>query len=131
MFTQIKTSAVNKAIVTNLTNKFMLGTENVIARIAIAYSLHSGKKFSPLEVKDSGGKEYSKSVLFGQYFPVYLAMMCTYYNIKENDMNMQRYFKMHLDDGLEMINADVRSNPNLVGFEYLFDKIEDGIKEIG
>lgn len=58
-------------------------------------------------------------------------MMCTYYNIKENDMNMQRYFKMHLDDGLEMINADVRSNPNLVGFEYLFDKIEDGIKEIG
>lgn len=131
MFTQIKTSSANKAIVTDLTNKFMLGTENVIARIAIAYSLHSGKKFSPLDVKDSGGKEYSKNVLFGQYFPIYLAMMCTYYNIKENDMNMQRYFKMHLDDGLEKINADVRNNPNLVGFEYLFDKIEDGIKEIG
>lgn len=131
MFTQIKTSAANRAVVTDLTNKFMLGTENVIARIAIAYSLHSGKKFSPLDVKDSGGKEYSKNVLFGQNYPVYLAMMCTYYNIKENDMNMQRYFKMHLDDGLEMINADVRNNPNLVGFEYLFDKIEDGIKEIG
>lgn len=131
MFTQIKTSAANRTVVTDLTNKFMLGTENVIARIAIAYSLHSGKKFSPLDVKDSGGKEYSKNVLFGQNYPIYLAMMCTYYYIKENDMNMQRYFKMHLDDGLEMINADVRNNPNLVGFEYLFDKIEEGIKEIG
>ena len=77
MFTQIKTTLANKAVVTELTNKFMLGTENVIARIAIAYSLHSGKHFSPLDVKDSGGKEYSRNVLFGQRFPFYLAMICT------------------------------------------------------
>ena len=72
MFTQIKTSAKNRENVVELTRKFNLGAENVIARIALAYSLQSGDKFSPLDIKDSGGKEYSKNVLFGSFFPVYL-----------------------------------------------------------
>jgi DNA sulfur modification protein DndE len=37
---------------------------------------------------------------------------------------------MHLDDGLELIDKDVKDNPNLVGFDYLFDKIEEGLKEL-
>ena len=117
MFTQIKTSAKNKEAVTVLTRKFALGAENVIARIAIAYSLQSGVHFSPLDVKDSGGKEYSKNVLFG-------------YNIKMSDKDLPRYFKLHLDDGLERIMADVKDNPNLVGFDYLFDKIQFGLETI-
>ena len=44
MFNQIKTSAHNREIVTFLTRKFGLGAENIIARIAITYSLHSGIK---------------------------------------------------------------------------------------
>ena len=43
---------------------------------------------------------------------------------------MPRYIKMHLDDGLEMIAKDVKDNPNLTGFDYLFDKIHDGLEEI-
>ena len=131
MFSSIKTSLNNKVVVTDLTNKFLLGAENVIARIAIAYSLHSGKKFSPLDVKDSGGKEYSKNILFGSYYKFYMALFCTYYNINEEDKDMPRYIKMHLDDGLEMITKDVQDNPNLTGFDYLFDKIHDGLEEIG
>ena len=50
---QIKTSAKNKELVTQLTRKFALGAENVIARIAIAYSLKSGIKFQPTEIKDA------------------------------------------------------------------------------
>jgi DNA sulfur modification protein DndE len=127
---QIKTSSENKERVTRLTRKFGLGAENVIARIAIAYSLKNGERFSPLDVKDSGGKEYSRNVLFGNLFPLYLAMVCSYYNIKSTDKNLARYFKMHLDDGLERIDQDLKDNPNLVGFDYLFDKIEEGLKEI-
>lgn len=37
---------------------------------------------------------------------------------------------MHLDDGLEMIYADIKDNPNLVGYGYLFDRIEEGIKDL-
>ena len=103
MFTQIKTSLKNKDNVIDLTRKFNLGAENIIARIAIAYSLKSGKKFSPLDVKDSGGKEYSKKVLFGSNYNIYLAMLCTHYNIEDTDKDIPRYLKIHLDDGLEMI----------------------------
>lgn len=130
MFSSIKTSAKNREIVVDLTRKFSLGAENVIARIAIAYSLKSGVKFSPTEVRDAGGKEYSKNVLFGNNEFAYIALMCTYYGIPESNKDLARYFKMHLDDGLERIARDVKSNPNLVGFDYLFDRINEGLSEI-
>lgn len=130
MVTTIKTSEENKRIVSELTNKFELGTENLIARIALSYSLKSGKKMNPIESRDTGGKEYSKSVLFGNYYPYYLAMICTHYQIDYHNKDIPRYFKMHLDDGLEMINADIKNNPNLIGFDYLLDRIEAGLEEI-
>ena len=37
---------------------------------------------------------------------------------------------MHLDDGLERIAQDIQKNPNLVGFDYLFDKIQQGLEDI-
>ncbi|MDD2285256.1 MAG: DndE family protein [Paludibacter sp.] len=130
MFSQIRTSSRNREIVVELTRKFNLGAENIIARIALGYSLQSGDKFSPLDVNDSGGKEYSKNVLFGNYYPIYEALICTHYQINSNDKDLPRYFKMHLDDGLQRIYNDVQDNPNLVGYDYLFDKIQEGLKEI-
>jgi DNA sulfur modification protein DndE len=130
MIGQIKTSTENKERVTRLTRKFGLGAENIIARIAIAYSLKQGEHFDPTKVKDSGGKEYSRNVLFGNLFPLYLSMICEHYQIKSTDKDLPRYFKLHLDDGLEMIDKDVKDNPNLVGFDYLFDKIHEGLSEI-
>ena len=130
MIGQIKTSTENKERVTRLTRKFGLGAENIIARIAIAYSLKQGGHFDPTKVKDSGGKDYSRTVLFGNLFPLYLSMICEHYQIKSTDKDLPRYFKLHLDDGLELIDKDVKDNPNLVGFDYLFDKIHEGLSEI-
>ena len=130
MFTQIKTSLKNKEAVTILTRKLGLGAENIIARIAIAYSLQCNAHFSPLDIKDSGGKEYSKNVLFGNLYPMYAAIMCKHYGIRMSDKNLPRYFKLHLDDGLERIMEDVKDNPNLVGYDYLFDKIHIGLDSI-
>ena len=130
MFSQIKTSSKNREIVADLTRKFNLGAENIIARIAIGYSLQSGVKFQPTEVLDSGGKEYSKNVLFGNYYPMYLALICTHYQINENNKDLPRYFKMHLDHGSQLIYDDIIDNPNLVGYDYLFDKIEKGLEEV-
>ena len=113
MIGQIKTSTENKERVTRLTRKFGLGAENIIARIAIAYSLKQGGHFDPTKVKDSGGKEYSRNVLFGNLFPLYLSMICEHYQIKSTDKDLPRYFKLHLDDGLELIDKDVKDNPNL------------------
>ena len=130
MFSQIRTSSKNREIVIELTHKFNLGAENIIARIAIGYSLKSGKKFSPLDVNDSGGKEYSKNVLFGNYYHIYESLICTLYQINNNDKDLPRYFKIHLDDGLQRIYADITDNPNLVGYDYLFDKIQSGLNDI-
>jgi DNA sulfur modification protein DndE len=127
MFSQIRTNKANKETVTMLTNKFGLGAENIIARIALAYSLESGHHFDPSQVSDSGGKEYSKKILFGNYYAIYEAMLCTLYNIKSMDKDIPKYFKLHLDDGLEMIAGDVKSNPNLIGFDYLIDQIKEGL----
>ncbi len=126
MFSSIKTSKENKGVVTKLTRKFGLGAENVIARIALAYSMESGHKFKPSDVKDSGGKEYSKKILFGNYYNIYEAMLCTLYNMKSTDKDIPKYFKLHLDDGLEMIASDIKDNPNLIGFDYLTERIKDG-----
>lgn len=130
LIASIKTSADNKERVTQLTRKFALGAENIIARIAIAYSLKSGIRFLPTDVKDSGGKEYSKNVLFGNLLSIYVAMICAYYSIKDTDKDLPRYLKMHLDDGLERIEKDLKDNPNLFGFDYLFDKIHEGLSEL-
>lgn len=129
MFSQIKTSKANREIVASLTRKFNLGAENIIARIAICYSLESGEKFEPTNVEDSGGKEYSKKVLFGNYYPIYEALVCTHYQINSNNKDIPRYFKIHLDHGLQLIHKDTIDNPNFFGYDYLFDKIESGLKK--
>jgi DNA sulfur modification protein DndE len=130
MFTHIKTSRNNKQIVTELSRKLNLGTENMIARIGFAYSLSKNRRFSVLDVKDSQGKEYSKNVLFGNNYLYYLALLCSHYAIYKTNKDIPKYFKLHIDDGLELINDDFKSNPNLNGFDYIIDKIEQGLKEI-
>ena len=130
MFTHIKTSKDNKVLVTELTRKLNLGTENIIARIAFAYSLSKDRKFSILDIKDAGGKEYSKNVLFGNNYPYYRALLCTHYGFYKTDKDIPKYFKMHIDDGIELIAKELEDNPNLNGFDYLIDKIEIGLNEI-
>ena len=46
MFTQIKTSKANREVVTQLTRKLQLKKENVIARIAFAWSLSKDRRYN-------------------------------------------------------------------------------------
>lgn len=34
---------------------------------------------------------------------------------------------MHIDDGLHLMNEELKDNPNLNGMDYLIDKIENGL----
>ena len=130
MFTQIKTSKANKVIVTDLSRRFNLGAENVIARIAFAYSLATGRKLNLSDIADSQGKEYSKNVLFGNNYPFYIALLCTHYGIYKTDKDIPKYIKLHLDDGLQLLNKELNDNPDLNGMDYLIDKIDAGLKTI-
>ena len=129
-FTHIKTSAENKIIVTELTRKFGLGPENVIARIAFAYSLSKDIKFELKEIQDSRGKEYSKIVLFGNNFPYYVSLISAHYKVYKTDKDIPKYIKMHIDHGLELLNDETKQNPNLTGFDFLVNKIDAGLKHL-
>ena len=58
-------------------------------------------------------------------------MLCTLYGITEKDKNIPRLFKAHLDDGLQLIDKELKDNPNISGFEYLIDKINEGLNTKG
>lgn len=127
MFTSIKTSRSNKYIVTDLSRKFNLGAENIIARIALTYSLSKDRILSLTDISDSQGKEYSKNVLFGSNLPYYIGLVCVKYGLYKTDKDIPKYIKMHIDDGLQLMNNELRDNPNLNGYDYLIDKIETGL----
>lgn len=127
MFTQIKTSKENKEIVSQLTRKLGLGTENIIARIAFSYSLAKGNKLDLNKIENSMGKEYSKSVLFGDHADIYTAMICTHYNLYKTDKDIPKYIKMHVDEGLQLLNTEIEDRSNVDGFDFLTEKINDGL----
>jgi DNA sulfur modification protein DndE len=130
MFSQIKTSKKNKEVVAKLTRRLNLGTENVIARIAFSYSLAQDKKLDVKNLSDSSGKEYSKAVLFGENIDVYLGMISVHYGLYKTDKDLPKYIKMHIDDGLSLINKELEDRPNVDGFDFLIEKISKPLTEI-
>lgn len=130
MFTHIKTSKRNREIVADLTRKLNLGPENVIARIAYTYSISKNNKLELKSIQDSGGKEYRSTVLFGHNLPYYVGLICAHYNLYKTDKDIPRYIKMHVDDGLVLLNEEMGDNPNLNGFDFLVKKIDEGLIQL-
>lgn len=130
MFKNIRTSEGNKEVVAQLTRKLNLGTENIIARMAYSYSISQDRKLSLEDLGDSGGKEYSRAVLFGDYEDIYIGMACVHYNIYKTDKNLAKFIKLHIDDGLQLINKEIMKAPNIDGFDFLVELVSDKIGAI-
>ena len=130
----IRTSESNLDIVRQLTAKLPIGTkENVIARIALGYSLQSGKKFSSAEFSnyDSKGKEYKDHILFDeQYRDFYIALICQHYGIYKTDENIPKYVKLHVDHGLELMDNLFRNNNNYTFIDFLVEHLDKGISSL-
>ena len=127
----IKTSEQNQAIVRSLTTKLPYGTkENVIARIALGYSLQTGKKFqtSDFNLYDSKGKEYKDHILFDEkYRDYYIALICQHYSLyKTDDVNIPKYIKLHIDHGLESLDKIFRDSYNYTFLDFLIEYIDKG-----
>ena len=98
--------------------------------VLAAFSISESEKLSLANIKDSKGKEYSSTVLFGSYPRLYAAIVCQRYNIPEYDPDLAKYVKIHIDDGLEKIHQVVKSNPNLVLLDWVMGKIETGLASL-
>lgn len=130
MIKSIKTSEKNREVVKELTTKLGLGSENLIARIALAYSIAQGSKLDAHNIRDSKGKEYSAKVLFGDYYELYIAIVCQHYGIYKTDYDISRYIKMHIDDGLSLISEMTKGNPNLPLFDFVVELIDSGLRSL-
>lgn len=127
----IKTTEANKVVVSELTRRVLQsGHENTIARIALSYSISLGTKFSTADFnsKDSRGKEYKEDTLFGRLKNFYVGLICQHYNLHKTDPDLGRYFKLHLDDGLERLNIIFTENKSYTGLDFLIQTIERGIE---
>lgn len=134
MLINISTSKANHEVVSQLTKKLTGGTkENVIARIALGYSLSTGQRFAPHEFSkyDSQGKEYKDHILFDpQYKDFFVALICQAYGISKNDESIPKYIKLHIDHGLEAINYLFANNPHYTFFDFLTEYLGRGIDAI-
>lgn len=130
----IKTSEQNQAIVSNLTKKLPGGAkENIIARMALGYSLSTGKRFQRNEfnIYDSRGKEYKEHILFdSDNRDFYIALICQAYGISKTDELIPKYVKLHIDHGLEHINYLFENHPQYTFFDFLIEFLNKGIDAI-
>tara|TARA_B100001029_G_C15049495_1_gene449635 strand:- start:1816 stop:2178 length:363 start_codon:yes stop_codon:yes gene_type:complete len=118
----LRTSKENREIVANLSRKLNLGSENHIARIAFAHSISNGK-LNLLEIKNSSGKEYSKSVFFGDNYELYAGLISVKYNLHTSDKDIPRYIKMHVDDGLTKLNNFYSENNGFELIDFIKSKL--------
>jgi DNA sulfur modification protein DndE len=125
----IKTSEKSQEIIRRLTPKLGDRTpENVIARIALAYSLQQGKKItvSDFSLYDSKGKEYKEHILFdASYKDFYIALICQHYGIYKTDDSIPKYIKLHIDYGLELLD-NIFDTSEYTFFDFLNEYIEKG-----
>jgi len=130
----IKTSEKSQEIIRRLTPKLGDRTpENVIARIALSYSLQKGVKFNinqDFNSFDSKGKEYKDHILFdSQYRDYYIALICQYYDIYKTDENIPKYVKLHIDNGLELLDK-IFDTSEYTFFDFLNEHIEKGTQHL-
>jgi DNA sulfur modification protein DndE len=125
----VKTSEQNKEIVQKLTSKFGVKMdESIVARLAITYSLSRRRKLDVNLVKDSKGKEYKESTLFGTKSKFYIALICQNYQIYKTSGDITKYIKLHLDDGLELLNNFFENNTAYSIYDFLIEHVDKGLE---
>lgn len=114
-----KTSKINRTLVSNLTRVLSLGHENHIGRIAIMYSIKhlADNAIYDIVLNDSGGKEYSSNVLFGDYEELYREIIAYSHSTAVNDPKVDNYIKYHLDRGIELLGELIFEEQTVVSLE--------------
>lgn len=134
MLINISTSRKNQAVVSKLTLKLPKGSkENVIARIALTFSLASGKRFSINEFNtyDSQGKEYKDHILFEpKHKDFYIALVCQCYGVGKDNENIGKFVKLHIDHGLEQLDYLFENNKDYSFIDFLVEHLDKGINAI-
>lgn len=137
MSINIKTSAENKDRVADLT-RALPGSgnpENIIARIALVYSLckKNARKFELSDDSsretDSKGKEYKDDTFFGRegYREFYLAIVRMHYGSDLPEEKLQSLIKLHVDDGIEALHKIYKEGGRDNFIAEIWESVSDGL----
>ena len=130
MTINVKTSEISKDLIRDYSTKLKLPAENTIARIALGFSISKNRQLDLKKIKDSKGKEFKEETFFGKHKTQFVALICQLYSINRTDINIPKYIKMHIDDGLELMDRFFQSNINHTIYDFLIENIDRGIESI-
>jgi DNA sulfur modification protein DndE len=130
MTINIKTSELSRELIREYSTKLKLPAENIIARIALGYSISKSRQLDLKQIKDSKGKEYKEDTFFGKHKTPFVSLICQLYEINRTDINIPKLIKMHIDDGLELMHKFFESNQNHTIYDFLIETIDRGIESI-
>jgi DNA sulfur modification protein DndE len=126
----ISTSQETEEILGRLSSKFSLPSKNILMRIAFAYSLTRGRKIDLSKAEDTKGNPYKEFTVVGYYRTYYVALICQFYGIFKTDSDIPKYFKLHIDDGLRLLDKLFSENSNYNFSDFLLAHIERGIDSL-
>jgi DNA sulfur modification protein DndE len=125
----VSTSEEAEVVLLTLQQRFSLSSKNQLIRIAFAYSLSRDTRFTLQDYSNSNakGNPYKEFTLVGDYRTYYIALLCQHYGIYKNDVDIPKYFKLHIDDGLLLLNGLFAESSNYNLSDFLLEYIERGI----
>jgi DNA sulfur modification protein DndE len=138
---RIKISKKNSETIDRLTSLYNFKFDGIIARIAFTYSLQLDRKFDVNEELGSSaeGKEWrDERALFGvssedkSYIVIYRAILDQTYSKSLTEDEFVKLFKLHLNFGLEKIEADLEDKNISSGYHisYLMKLVKNGLELI-
>jgi DNA sulfur modification protein DndE len=126
----ISTSEETEAILGKLQSRFGVASKNILMRIAFTYSLTRGRKLHENKPEDTKGNPYKELQIVGQYRSYYVALICQFYDIYKTDSDIPKYFKLHIDDGLKLLDKMFSESSNYNLSDFLLEHIERGIDSL-
>lgn len=126
----VSTSEETEAILSKLQNRFSIASKNILMRIALAHSLNRGRKLNTETPRDTKGNPYKEITIVGHYRNYYIALICQHYGIYKTDSDIPKYFKLHIDDGLLLLDKLFSESSNYGLSDYLLEHIERGLDSL-
>jgi DNA sulfur modification protein DndE len=126
----VATSEITEEILGRLSQRFSLASKNILMRIALSYSITRGRKLALSDIEDTKGNPYKEITLVGKYRSYYIAIICQHYGIYKTDLDIPKYFKLHIDNGLRLLDKLFTESSNYGFTDFLLEHIERGIDSL-
>ncbi len=126
----VATSEITEEILGRLSQRFNLASKNILMRIALSYSITRGRQLQLSDIEDTKGNPYKEITLVGKYRSYYIAIICQHYGIYKTDLDIPKYFKLHIDNGLRLLDKLFTESSNYGFTDFLLEHIERGIDSL-